>query len=336
MQRILIVQTAFIGDVILITPLIKAVKEIFPDSSIDALVIPQTKSVLENNPDIRKIITFDKRENKLIAFSRTLKIIRQNHYSLCIIPHSSFTTALLTYFAGIKKRIGFDRWLAKYFLTDRLPFSKNILRIQKNLSLLKPLSEKDFSLQTHLYPNSADILKVETELDSLSRFIAIAPGSVWASKRWPKEYFIVLTQSLVKQGHSLVFTGSTQERELCEEIIQSAGIKAINFAGDMTLLQTAAIFQKAELVLSNDSGALHIANAMQTPVFAFFGPTVQSLGYYPFQPKDLVLETDIPCRPCGSHGGNVCPLKHFKCMRNITPDIVLEKIKTFLKKTESF
>ncbi len=398
-KNILIIQTAFLGDVILLTPLIRAVKRLYPQANIDALVVPQSQGVLENNPHLRDVLTFDKRRNKWRAFWQTLRRLRAAKYDLAISPHSSVTTAWLMVLAGIPVRVGFDRWHAARYLTHRVPHydDRGWHKVQKNLHLLTALSkplrqalspeaelrlprcigveaesrslrhdstklttgaqgteaepvEADVDrslyprqvgtgkaqgteltdLQTELFPSQQDEAwaedKLSVFLSSEKPLIALAPGSVWNTKRWPKEHYIALSKKLCEQGYAPVFIGGPDERPLCAEIIEQSDCQALNAAGEATILQSAALIGQCDLMICNDSGALHIANAMQTDVFAFFGPTVPSIGYFPFRPNDVVFEREMDCRPCGSHGGNACPLKHHECMTLITPEEVFAKV----------
>lgn len=326
--KILIVQTAFIGDVIIITPLIRAVKEIYPTALLDVMVIPQTATVLENNPNINEIIRFDKRKSKIVSFIKTLLQLKQNRYDIAITPHSSVTTALLLKYANIKMRIGYDRWSAAKYLTHKVQHPDGIHKTQKNLSLLSLLTDKTFSNQTELFPSDAMLKKADDLLfgikENRKNLIAIAPGSVWFTKKWPTEYYKLLAYKLAEKDFGIVLIGSYDEREICNEVLPTNN--GLNLAGQLSLLESAAVISKCDLMICNDSGALHIANAMETDLFAFFGPTVQSIGYYPFRENDFVFEREMECRPCGSHGGNSCPLKHHECMKMIYPEAVLKKV----------
>ena len=336
MKRILVIQTAFIGDVILITPLIKYIKNIFPDYEVDILVIPQTRTILENNPYINKILIFDKRKSKIINFLKIISLLKKRNYEISFLPHSSLTTILLTFFSGIKMRIGFNRWLASKFLTHKVPFKKGLLRIEKNLQLLTPFCNEKLEIQTELYPDAESKNKAGRFLGSIKEgkgIIALAPGSIWQTKCWLESYYKILAEKLVKKDFSIIMIGSPEERELCQRILPPKD--AINLAGKTSILESAAILEKCDLLVCNDSGALHLANAMKTDVFAIFGPTVKSIGYYPFRDNDFVFEVDLECRPCGSHGGKECPQGHHNCMKLIKPKIILEKILSrFMKASE--
>ncbi len=324
----MIVQTAFIGDVIIITPLIKAVKELYPSALVDVMVIPQTAGVLDNNPNINEIILFNKRKNKLIAFIKTLRLLRKNKYDIAITPHSSVTTGLLLKYANIKIRIGFDRWSAAKYLTHKVPHPDGIHKTYKNLSLLSVLSEKEFSNQTELFPTQSMVSKADVLLKKLKgnskKLIAIAPGSIWNTKRWSTEYYQQLAKMLTENNFGIILIGSKDETKICEEVLSSNN--GINLAGKLSLLESAAVISKCDLMICNDSGALHIANAVETDVFAFFGPTVQSIGYFPFRENDFVFEREMECRPCGSHGSKECHLQHHNCMKQILPQNVFKRI----------
>ncbi len=329
-KRILIVQTAFIGDVILVTPLIRETKRLFPEAELDILVIPETKSILTNNPHLSNILVFDKKRGKIRSFFTVLSIIKNNNYDLALIPHSSFTTALLITLARIKERVGYSRKLRSFLMTRLVTPGKDIHRIERNLSLLHPYGLTDGDWQTELYPSEADMQRAG-DLTPVTKkpMIAIAPGSVWKTKCWPEEYYTELLK-LINNRAEFVFIGARDEEELCNKILQTSGCKGIILAGKTSILQSAAVMSKCCCIICNDSGALHLANAMKTRVIAFFGPTVQRFGFFPFREGDLVLETELECRPCGHHGPMKCPLKHHNCMRLITPDIVFEKIRDLI------
>lgn len=332
-RKILIVHTAFVGDVILMTPLIRAVKRVSPDVEIDVLVIPETAELLNNNPNIRAIQLFDKRRNKFRSFFRTASRLRKEKYDAAFLPHSSFTTIALVTFSGIKERIGFERNFARYFLTQRVPFRDGVHRIDKNLDLIRLFSNLTFDIQAELFPDPSAREGIRERLSRHfrdgRRLIAVAPGSVWNTKRWPEEYYRQLMRLLSDKGFGIALIGSKEERQLCEQILPKEN--SLNLAGETSLLESAAVLEKCELLICNDSGAMHIANAVKTDVVAFFGPTVQAIGYFPYREKDIVLELDLECRPCSSHGGHKCPLGHHNCMKQISVksafDVISKKLR---------
>lgn len=326
-KSILIIQTAFIGDVILITPLIRAVNMLYPEARIDALVVPAAARLLQNNPYLNEVLTYSKRDKALFSMRHMITELKSSAYDMAISPHSSGRTHLLMYLARIPVRIGFDRGTMPFLLTAKTPHPRGIHKSKKNLALLRLLSEQDFDHQTELFPSAQDKDKASELLAPLDgrKLIAMAPGSVWATKCWPVAYYRELAMALSQEGYGIVLIGGKEDRPKCD-IIQQSCPEAINLAGKTNLLESAAAIANCQLMVCNDSGALHIANAMQTRVIAFFGPTVQSLGYFPFGPHDKVFETALDCRPCSSHGPQKCPLKHHNCMKLLQAEAVLNYI----------
>jgi len=334
-QNILIVQTAFIGDVILITPLIRATAELYPKAEIDVMVVSEAAILLNNNHFVQEVIVDEKRKNVLLSTLQLIKQIKSKHYDLVISPHSSFRTHLILYLSKIPERIGFNRGSAKWMLTKRIEHPVGPHKIVKNLGLLKPLTDREFDLQTELFPSDKDKQKAEELLKALSgkTLIAIAPGSIWQTKCWQLKSYIALCRKLLDSGYGIILIGGESDKFLCEEIenaIPKDNTKLINLAGVTNLLESAAVIKKCSLMICNDSGAMHIANAMQIRVFAFFGPTVQRFGYYPYRHGDRVFEVDLECRPCGSHGSKKCPQKHHNCMQKIEVEPVFAAVKSTL------
>ena len=328
-HKILVIQTAFIGDVILITPLLSALKEIYPESIIDVLVSRKCEIVLKNNPVVNKIHKLNKRN-----FWQAIQNIKKGKYDLSVSPHSSIRSGVTAFLAGIKHRIGFKRYAQQLFLTNSIEHRKGVHKIEKNLDLMKLLPEQTsnqvFNKQTKLCPTSENYIKADGIMEGFTSMkkVLLAPGSVWFTKRWPTEHYNELASMLLEQGYMVILAGSPEEKALCDEIAgnQKNYYNLKNITGSFDILDTAALVEKVNLVVCNDSGMMHIANAMKTRVFAFFGPTVQGIGYYPYQQNDFIFEVDLPCRPCGSHGGVHCPLRHFNCMRAIKPETVFNKI----------
>lgn len=332
--RILIVQTAFIGDVVLITALIRECRKIFPDSILDVLVIPSTAPLLENNPCINQVHVYNKKSKK--DFFKIIKIIKNQNYDLAITPHSSTHTAIILLLAGIKIRLGYNRWFARHLLTNKVDHPQNVLKLEKLLHLLSVFTNETLNIETELFPSDKDLKTADNLLDKTEgkKIVLIAPGSVWETKRWSINHYITLSNLLLNKEIYIVLSGSQSERSLCDHIMdhidKNNKDRILNLCGKTTLLETSAIIQSCDLVICNDSGTLHLANAMKTRVYAFFGPTVKKLGYFPYREGDLVFEAHIPCRPCGSHGSKTCPLKHHRCMEDIKPQNVYDKVIQFL------
>ena len=334
-MKVLITQTAFLGDVVILTALIRECHNIFENCSIDVLVCPPAHNLLKNNPYINEVLVFDKKKNRRSSFSNNLRRIRSRKYDVSLNAHSSLTSIMFSVLGGIPERIGFNRRFSRFFLTKKIPFVKGKKRVLKNLDLLSPFKKNIENYQTELFPSKADNEKAKNYFVNDETFkgnVVVFPGSVWNTKRWSKDYYVELIKMLNSANVNVILSGSAGERDLCSDIIDNSGINCRNLAGDCTLLETAAVINNANAVVCNDSGALHIANAMQTDAVVFFGPTVESLGYFPLGKNDVVLETDLDCRPCGLHGSKECPLKHHNCMKLIKPDEAFSRVMSLLNR----
>ena len=324
------IQTAFLGDVIMSTPIFKAIKSIWPEALVDVLAIPETASVLKNNPHIHHIYKFDKRKqiNKYKSILPLIYRLSKNNYDIAFSIQSSFTSSLIMYLAGIKNRIGYSR---QKLLTKKVQVDRKLHIRDRVLLLIKDFSNQKNDNETLVYPSSEDIKKAKSLIaGSQKKKIALAPGSVWETKKWPERYFKELIQK--SSDYSIYLIGGDDDFNLCQRLInESNHPNMINCAGKISILESCALIKEMNLVLCNDSAPLHMANAVKTDVFAFFGPTVKKFGCYPYRKNDKILEIDLDCRPCAKHGGNKCPLNHHNCMQEMKPDYVINEIENYFK-----
>jgi heptosyltransferase-2 len=337
-SRILIIQTAFLGDVILCTPLIKAAKKLSPDPSISFLLIPETRNILENNPHLNEILVYDKKgkEKGLKNLFRIVRRIKKKSFDLAIIPHRHIRSALLAYLAKIPQRIGFDKSTGSFLFTQSVTYQNNLHEVDRNLRLLKDFSHDLSDAAPELFPSSEDFSYASQLLQNAGvkendRLVGIAPGSVWATKRWLPERFAEVSDLLMKKARvKVVFLGSEQDGKLCSAIANLMEEEPVILAGRTTVLQSAAVISKCKVILSNDSAPVHIASAMKRPVVEIFGSTIPEFGFGPYGEGHIIIEKKMECRPCGIHGKNKCPKKHFKCMTEITTQEVFEELLTNL------
>lgn len=340
-KRILIIQTAFLGDVVLTIPLIMATKKAFPDAYLSVMVIPSVKEVLENNPDIDEIIVYDKKgkDRSWLAFRSLVLKIKARHFNVALLPHRSFKSVLLCFLARIPVRIGFASAAGRMLYTDKVPYrqSQKTHEIERNLDLLKPLGVKDRKSTIFIDPgkeaiNQALELCSEYEIKAGDLVIGINPGSVWPTKRYGTEKYAALADRLAQElNATIVIIGGPADVPVADKMAHEMHETAINLAGRTSLSQLTALMKRMNLLVTNDSGAMHIAVALGVPVVAIFGPTTQSLGFYPYSAKDIVVEKDLPCRPCGKHGGMRCPKKNFACMKLISVSDVYDAVKRRLE-----
>jgi heptosyltransferase-2 len=332
-KRILIIQTAFLGDAILSTPLIKALRELFPDSFISFLLIPETKKVLENNPYLNEILVYDKRNKKgPIRFFQLVGKIRERGFDLAVIPHRSLRSALLSYLSSIPKRIGFDNSAGSSLFTEKVNYLANIHEIERNLSLLSDFDYHPENVNPELFPSPDDYsyarkLLHDSDIREEEKIVGIAPGSVWATKRWLPERFAEVADLLQqKAGVKVVFLGSEEDQKLCQGIADQMKTPSVILAGKTDILQSSAIISLCKVILSNDSAPVHVASAMKRPVVAIFGSTIPEFGFAPYGEGHVIIQKKMECRPCGIHGKRKCPQKHFKCMKEIATEEVYEAV----------
>ena len=335
-MNILIIHTAFIGDIVLSTALISKVKEKYPDSDIYYLTTPLGKEILKNNPKIKEIIVYDKRgkDKGFGAFISFVRKIRKLKIDVCLTPHRYLRSSILSFLSGAKIRIGYDIASLSFVFNKKIKYDRTKHEVEKLLSFIDD-SPNRYELE--MYPSEKDKIRIDTLLKNLSenkKIILIAPGSKWFTKRWPEEYFRILIQNLVKRDDLLiVITGGKEERE----IDLNLDSKVLDLRGEISLLELAELTKRAILVISNDSAPIHITSAFpNTRIVGIFGPTVKEFGFFPWSKNSKVFEINgLYCRPCAIHGGNFCPEKHFRCMREITPDLVENEIYNYITGIDS-
>lgn len=341
-EQILVIQTAFLGDVILTLPLINGLRQNLPHAYISVLVIPQTKEILEGHPAIDEIIVFDKKgkERSWPAFLRLVKKIKAHHFDVIFLPHRSFKSALLAYLAKISRRIGFDISEGALLLTDRIEYRQGIQvhEIERNLDLLKSLNLKEREPEFGLAV-SEEMIRENLELLDQHQIVAsdlvigINPGSVWPTKRFPVEKYAALADKLINTLKAkVVIVGSEADVDVAKKMEKNMRELPINLVGKTTVKQLLPLLKRFNVLVTNDCGAMHIAVALGVPVVAIFGPTTAALGFYPYNRHDIIVEKNLPCRPCGRHGSRRCPKKHFGCMKLITVSEVFDAVKRRLER----
>jgi heptosyltransferase-2 len=343
-NKILIFHTAFIGDIILALPLAQILHAHDPSRRISFVATPVASEVLRNHPALDEIILYDKKgvDRGPGGLLRLVRRLRRKNFDLVIVPHRSLRSALIPWLAGIPRRIGFTTSAAPVLFTDRVLYRRDRNEIGRDLDLLTPLGIIPPSDELpRLYPNEADRKIVQAMLDrreagsarfDVSRLIAVAPGSVWNTKRWPMESYRQLCGKLMGDGLSVVLVGGPKDAELCKKIAEGMDDGGLlNAAGQFSLLQSAEMIRCCSAVVSNDSAPMHLAVGVRTPVVAIFGATVPAFGFAPTGPRNRILGVEgLACRPCGIHGGDVCPVGTFACMNGISPDEVHRAVRSIL------
>jgi len=316
----LVIQTAFLGDVVLTTPLLAAVAA--RHGPVDVVTTPAAAPLVETHPAVRRVVPYDKRwRDRGWAGLRALgRRLRAEGYERAYLPHRSLRTAALALLARIPARIGFhDGWPFFYTEVRRRPVDGH--EVDRLLALAE---EPSAAYAPTLHPTLDDervagAFLAAAGIGEGAGFVAMAPGSIWGSKRWP--HYGELAGRLAAQT-PVVVVGGPEDAALGEEIVG-----AVNACGKLTLRQSAALIGRAELLVTNDSAPLHVATAMGTPIVAVFGPTLPEFGFGPLRSGDMALGvTGLACRPCSRHGPPRCPLGHHRCMRDLAPDVVATAI----------
>ncbi len=337
-SKILLIQTAFLGDAVLTTPLAGALHERFPDSHISVLCTPEVRDVFERHPAVAEVILFDKRgkEKSLVAQWALVQKLKANKFDLAVIPHRSVKSALFAWIARIPRRVGFSASQGRLFLTDIVPFQWGVHDVDRNLALLNVFGVQNPSGELWLKPEPAALERVnerlrEAGVSPKDKLVGVNPGSVWATKRWLPDGFAAVADHLIQDGAKVVFIGGPKDKDAMAQVLTFMKEKPINWVGETTLKELIATVSRCQAFLTNDSGPLHIAVASQIPTVAIFGPTTKELGFFPYGLGHTVIEKDLDCRPCGLHGADQCPLGHFHCMKYITPDEVYAAVKEKLR-----
>ena len=328
MRGALVIQTGFLGDVILTTPLIA---ELARRGPVDVLATPGGAAALANNPDIRTIIPYDKRGTYGSAQGlwQTLKEIRSRRpYEAAYLAQGSFRSALIAMMTGAKERIGFASSTGRLLYTRQVAYRPDRHHVERLWSLAMsecadpPTREQ---IRPRLYPSDEDRHRVDSLLrqsGSIEQpFVALAPGSAWGTKRWP--YYVELAKRLA-DDFGIAIIGSKADSAVAARIIEGLPPgSVINGVGILPLLASAELIGRAQAIVTNDSAPQHLASAMGTPTLTIFGPTVPEFGFGPLAERNTVAgKSDLSCRPCDRHGPQRCPLGHWRCMRELSPDYV--------------
>ena len=322
-MKILIIQTAFLGDVILATPIIERLKEQGKDYSLDFLLRKGNESVLLNHPHLNKVLIYDKKNSKYTNLIRILKEIRKERYDYVININRFFTAGLITVLSGSKNTVGFNKNPFSFLFSRSLVHRLDQHEVERNLSLISTLAGSGFR-RPQIYPSATDFERVKTS----SPYICLAPATVWFTKQLPAEKWCELIRKL--PGNLRIYlVGSESDFELCEQIRTESNHPMIeNLAGKLSLLQSAALIKNTRMTVSNDSTPVHLASSMNAPLIIVYCSTIPGFGFGPLSEDSVIMETDkvLACRPCGLHGKRKCKEGHFACS-----DMDMDKIASLIK-----
>jgi heptosyltransferase II len=321
LKKILIIQTASIGDVILSTALAGKLHDYYPEASIDYLVKNGMESLFIGHPFIKNILIWDKKKDKYFNLYRMLVKVRHNRYDAVINVQRFVSTGLIAGLSGAKLRAGFDKNPFSFLFNIRIKHligqeSLGLHETDRNQKLIESFTDSKSS-RPALYPEPKDFEAVSRYKSS--PYVCIAPASLWNTKQFPAEKWIELIQKLPSEI-VVCLLGSPTDLMLCKHIQKESSKDNVHdLSGSLSLLQSAALIKDAKMNYVNDSAPMHIASAMNAPVTAIFCSTVPEFGFGPLSDHSEIVQTELSlsCRPCGIHGFNTCPEKHFKCAQTI-------------------
>lgn len=321
MKKILIIQTAFLGDVILATPVISEMARIYPACKIDVLVRKGNESLLKNNPFINDVFVFDKQKGKYSSILKLIKQFRTHKYDEIINLQRFASSGLITVLSGAKATIGFNKNPFSFLFTKKVKhLMDNRHEVERNLECIKHHGANTIR-KPELFPADSDYQKV-LPFQQHGAYFCLAPASVWFTKQLPFDKWVTLGKILSKKG-KVYLLGGKEDRVLCEEIrAEIDSENCLNLAGELNLLQSAALIKSAQRNYVNDSGPMHICSAMNAPVTAFYCSTIPAFGFGPLSDDSKInqIQENLYCRPCGIHGFKSCPEKHFRCGHEIILD----------------
>jgi len=338
-RKILIVRLDRIGDVVLSTPAIKAVREAYPDSHIAFMVRPYCRDVVEGNPYLNEVIIYDKegKEKPLAGNLNFIRMLREKKFDLAIILHPTVRTHLVAALAGIPERAGYDRkW--GFLLTKRLPHTKQFglkHEIDYTLDILRHLGieAKDRTLYMPVDRQSerkAEEIFAESGIKEKERVIAVNPSASCPSKRWPPERFAEVADRLAERyGARTVIISDSKDKAFSGRAASAMSHGCLDLSGRTTVADVASVLRRAKLFISNDSGPVHIACAVGTPVVAIFGRSDKGLSpkrWGPVGKRDIVLHKDVGCEKCLAHNCKI----GFRCLEAVTVEDVLSAAERIL------
>jgi heptosyltransferase-2 len=330
--RILIIRLSSLGDILLTTPVVRLLHQLYPQASIDFLVKATYQDVLRSNPCIARLHLLQEGQ----TLYQTLSRLRQTRYTLVLDLHRNLRSWFLSHGLRGHQKLAYNKHRLRRALLVRLgwntlaamtPVPELYAAPLRRLGITTPLPAPEM----HLAPGSQEAMHtylVEAFATGHTRpLLAVAPGARWPTKRWPVERFAAVAQELaMAQQAAVVILGDITDKPLAQELCCRLTVPVLDSTGMLTLMHTAALLQQCRLLLSNDSGLMHMATALQVPVVAVFGPTVQEFGFYPFQARAHVVHTDLACRPCSSKGSACCPRGHHQCMQRLPSAQVLAAV----------
>lgn len=337
MERILIIQTAFIGDAVLTLPMITVLKRRSPASVIDIIAIPSTREIFSASPFVNEVIVLDKRKThkSLSALNKFIKDIRSRNYDKLYSPHRSFRTAMIVLGSDIRDTYGFSNSSLKHVFKYLVEYNPEKHEVQRNLDLIgHSYDEHSWKILPQIsipVEEEEKALKYLGENNINKGFIAISPGTVWNTKQYPEIYLIQIIEWLRNLNKQVVIIGGESDKPLAESIRSKFSEGVFNAAGQFTLVGSVQLLKYSGILLTNDSAPTHLGMCADIKVLTLYCSTIPGFGFYPYNnlSRNLSMD-DLYCKPCGVHGYDKCPLNHFECGKRLLPELVINTIKEMI------
>lgn len=327
-EKILVIQTAFIGDAVLTLPMLKRLKEIYPDSTIDVITTPAASGIFRANPYTYKVYSYDKKGldrsfRSLLKFAREIK---KEGYTRLYSPHRSFRTSMLVLLSGVRETYGFSNASVRQVYKNIVFYNARHHEVRRNLDLIENgASETDWRILPEVVSGSEEKKRVSEFLKNIKtqegeknapvlKLAAVAPGSVWMTKRYPREKFLEVINYLLTKQYRVLLIGGNDDAEYCAGIASEFNENVVSSAGQFSIVETIELLRSCSILISNDSAPTHFGMCADIPVLTIYCSTVADFGFYPYNTKSTYVSfDDLTCKPCGIHGRRECPIKTFDC-----------------------
>jgi heptosyltransferase-2 len=301
--RVLVVQPAFLGDVVFTSALVDSLAERY---EVDVCVTPRGRDAALAMPRVSQVLVFDKRgaDRGVRGLLRVARRIAERRHDVAVLPHASLRSALLARLARIPRRVGFRGAPGSFLYTERIRTDAATV-LEREAALARALEAEPRPMRIAPQPSDAELPQ---------RFAALCIGSEWETKIWPAQRFGELADELQARGLAPVLLGAAREKPLAEAVQRAAKASCRDTTGN-TVGEAIAILARAQLCVGGDTGLVHAARALGVPTVAVFGPT--SPARHQFAPNQRAVSLGLDCSPCSEHGQRKCPLGHHQCMRDL-------------------
>jgi heptosyltransferase-2 len=316
---VLLVRFSSIGDILLTTPLVRALARRHPDAKLVYVTKRVMAPLVADNPHLAEVVTLEPDE----PVQQLARRLRTYHPTHGLDLHGSLRSAVLRSLVRCRWSGYGKRKLARAVLIAtkldaygvRVPVAERYFEAARRLDARPDGGPPEFHVGRGATERVAQWLRTSGLAEA--RVAALAPGAAHATKRWPVAHWSALAERLREAGYRSVVVGGPDDRGLAQQLV--AGGAAVSAAGEFSLQETGALLARARVVVSGDTGVMHMATGVGAPLVALFGPTVEQFGFFPYRAPAVVLQRDLECRPCSATGTATCPLGHHRCLTDVAP-----------------